>query len=339
MKPLIINVLIFCFLSGPAFGGSWGDGLFTVNKHDFGTVALGSEAVYAFGIENVYVQDIRILGVYSSCGCTIPSRTKEILKSGEKGAVLAKLNTNGQYLGQRGATLTVDVETTVNTQLLRETVQLTVSGYIRSDVVLTPGSVQFGSVPQGQTALGNVELHYTGRNDWTLTKIDRHNPFIYARADEVKRSYGDVVYQITVKLKEDAPVGYIKDILRFATNEVKPGTNEPAEIELPVQGVVAASLRIVPPLFMTGVLAQGDSVAKNIVIRNSSPFKISAVDSPDKRFKFTFSKQESPIQILSVLFTAKDVTTETLLSDFIRIQTNIPERESLSIKTETLVMP
>jgi hypothetical protein len=334
-------VLFLVLAEQQVFAASWGDDMFAVKTHNFGNVALGSEAVYRFEMVNVFQEDIRILGVYSSCGCTTPSASTKVLKSEEKGAIIAKLNTDGRFLRDKGATLTVNLETVVEGLTVRETVQLSVKGYIRPDVVLTPGSVEFGSVNEGQSATQTVQLTYSGRSDWALTAVNRSNPLIYAKADEVKRYGGEVSYLVTVMLRKDAPAGYIKDVLRFTTNEEKAGTHQPVEIELPIQAVVKQPLRVTPSPMMIGLLAAGDSVAKNIVLRNDKPFKITGIDSADKRFRFTFSEQASSIQLVSVLFSAKESKTEQpqTLDEIICIKTTIPDKERIDVNVKTLLVP
>ena len=80
-----------------------------------------------------------------------------MLKTYEKGAIVAHFNTDS-FLGQRGATLTVTID-----QPFYAEVQLHVRGYIRSDVVVEPGSVQFGSIDQGTAAEQTVAVNYAGR--------------------------------------------------------------------------------------------------------------------------------------------------------------------------------
>ena len=319
---------------------TWGESLFRVKNHDFGRVAIGADAVYRFEIENVYEEDIRILGVHSSCGCTIPSVSTRRLKSEEKGEIVARYNTNGQHTREKSATLTVDLETTVDGQTIRDTVLLTVTGYIRPDVVLTPGIVEFGSVREGQPVARTIQLDYAGRSDWALTKIERSNPYVHAKAEEVKRSGGEVAYQITVTLKKDAPVGYVKDVLRFRTNE-KNGQNTASEIVLPIQGMVMAPIHAKPSPFMVGILSPGESVSKNIVVRSDTPFRIMDVTTTDKRFRFTFSEEESSIQLVSVLFSAKNSETDKprTISDEIRIRTNLPDQEFVTLQAKALLAP
>lgn len=326
----------------PAVGAqTWGETLFRVKTHDFGRVAIGSDSVFRFEMENLYEEDVRILGVHSSCGCTIPSAPTRVLKSEEKGEVVARFNTNGQHTREKSATLTVELETVVGGKTLRDTVLLSVSGYIRPDVVLTPGIVEFGSVREGQPVVRTVLLEYAGRNDWSLTKINRSNPFIHAKAEGIRRSGGDVAYQITVTLKKDAPIGYVRDVLRFTTNEKKPGQTEPVEIVLPIQGVVMAPIHAKPSPFMLGILTPGESVSKNIVVRSDTPFRILEVSSSDTRFRFTFSEEESTIQLVSALFSAKRSTTDQTLtiSDEIRIRTNLPDQEFVTLRAQALLAP
>src|SRR5664280_2188989 len=117
--------------------------MFKITEHDFGPVARGAKAEYRFVFENLYLEDVHIAGVRTSCGCTTPSIENALLKTYDKGAILAHFNTD-TFLGQRGATLTVTIDKPFYAEM-----QVHVRGYIRGDVVVEPGSVQVGSIDQG----------------------------------------------------------------------------------------------------------------------------------------------------------------------------------------------
>ena len=68
--------------------------MFKVTEHDFGTVARGAKAEYRFVFENLYLEDVHVAGVRTSCGCTTPSVENPLLKTYEKGAILAHFNTD-----------------------------------------------------------------------------------------------------------------------------------------------------------------------------------------------------------------------------------------------------
>ncbi len=120
---------MYSFLAAsPLFGQEWARKMFKVTEHDFGTCARNARAEYEFVFENLYMEDVHVAGVRTSCGCTTPSVVNPTLKTYEKGAILAHFNTD-HFLGQRGATLTVTIDKPFYAE-----VQLHVSGYIRSDV-------------------------------------------------------------------------------------------------------------------------------------------------------------------------------------------------------------
>ena len=332
MRKLLLVLFLFCVAlteQGTA-EESWGAALFKTKRHDFGRVALGADAEFRFELTNTYNGDVKLLSVRSSCSCTSATFSSSILKPGETGAVIARLNTTGQHLRDKSAVLTVQLETFSNGSRRFDTVQLFVSGYIRPDVLLVPGSVEFGAVSEGTSVERVLQLEYTGRSGWALTKVERSQPFIYAKAEEIRRERGDVVYRITARLNENAPVGYIKDVLRFTTNEFPPNRTEAVEILVPIQGVVTATIRAKPSPMLLGVLAPGETAAKNIVVRSETPFRITGISASDSRFRFAFSEQESVIQIVSVSFSAGQEQSQDI-AEVIRISTNASRQKTIIV--------
>ena len=120
---------------------------------------------YRFTIENIYVEDVHIQSVRSSCGCTSPTLNKDTLKTGKKRSCRSN-SIRQRFKGTREATITVKLD-----RPFPADVQLKVYAYIRSDVVIQPGSVQFGSVRQGATASRQVSITYAGRQDWQVVDV------------------------------------------------------------------------------------------------------------------------------------------------------------------------
>ena len=145
-RTVCVLLLLILTAAVPALGGDWARKMFEETSHDFGYVARGAKAEFEFVLSNIYLEDVHIAGVRSSCSCTTPRIKQAQLKTYEKGAIIAAFNTRS-FLGRKSATVTV----TFDKPLYAE-VQLHVSGHIRSDVVLSPGSVQLGSVDQGTPA-------------------------------------------------------------------------------------------------------------------------------------------------------------------------------------------
>ena len=343
MQKLLLFLFLFCVvLAGENVAdNSWGSAMFNTKRHDFGRVALGANAEFPFELTNIYDREVKLTSVRSSCGCSTATLSSPLLKPGETGAVVVHLNTSGQHLRDKSAVLTVQLETVIGNARRMDAVQLFVTGYIRPDVVLTPGNVEFGAVSEGTSAVRTVLMEYTGHSDWALLRVERSQPYIYAKAEEIRREHGNVTYQITATLRENAPAGYVKDILRFTTNELQPGNREPVEILLPIQGVVTAPIYAKPSPMLIGVLVPGETVRKSIVVRSETPFRITNITATNKRLRFTFSDQESTVQLVSAIFSAGPTSPEQPqdATEVIRIFTNDPRNNPITLRAFVRVMP
>jgi hypothetical protein len=179
--------------------------------------------------------------------------------------------------------------------------QLTVRAYIRRDVVLDPGSVEFGSVMQGQGAERTINLQYAGRNDWAITGIEAAEPFITAEPAETRRADGRVGYAVVVKLGSDAPVGYLQTELQILTNDQRMKS-----IPLPACGRVKPALTASPSALLVGTLAPGQDTHLRLVVRAPLPFRVADVRCADARFSFDVDDQEKTLHFIPVSFHATD---------------------------------
>ncbi len=287
--------LVLCVLAcHPCLGQEWAVKMFKVTDHDFGSVARGAKAEFRFVFENLYLEDIHISDVRSSCGCTTPSVETPLLKTYEQGAILAHFNTD-KFLGQRAATLTVTIDRPFYAE-----VQLEIRGYIRGDVVVEPGSVQVGSIDQGTGVDQTVAVNYAGRGDWQITGVNSSNPHISARAVETARDNGQVSYALQVHIDKTAPAGYLNDHLMLVTNDGN------AQIPVLVEGRVMAGITVSPTALFMGVVQPGQQVTKQLVVKGKTPFRILSIACDDKSFKFDTSKEDSPkaLHMVPVTFSA-----------------------------------
>lgn len=273
----------------------WARKMFKVSEHDFGTCARNSRAEYEFVFENLYMEDVHIAGVRTSCGCTTPRVENPTLKTYEKGAILAHFNTD-HFLGQRGATLTVTIDKPFYAE-----VQLQVRGTIRSDVDISPGSVQMGEVDQGSPMDQKVKVSFSGNSNWRILDVKSANPHIKAQAIETGRGNGQVNYDLKVSLDQNLPVGYINDYLMLVINDDR-GTQIPVLVE----GRVDAGITISPAALFMGVMQPGQKVTKQLVVKSKKPFKILAINCEDKSFEFNIPAEQTPktLHLIPVTFVA-----------------------------------
>jgi hypothetical protein len=309
------SILLLVVLTGcPAFAQDWARKMFKETEHDFGYVARGAKAEYEFPLSNIYLEDVHIAGVRSSCGCTTPRIKQEWLKTYEKGAIIASFNTP-LFLGRKGATVTVTFDKPFYAE-----VQLHVTGYIRGDVVFRPGSAQLGSVDQGTPADTKVAVGYAGRSDWQILEVKSANPHLSGKVVETARGGGRVSYELLVHLDANAPAGYVQDHLMLITSD-----RGSAQVPVPVEGYVAPPITVSPASLFMGVVPPGKQVTKQLVVRGSRPFRILSITCDDASFTFKTSEDGLPkaLHVIPVTFAAGASTGKVVRT--IRIETDLGE--------------
>ena len=307
----------------PAWGQSWATKMFPVRQHDFGTVARGAKAEYAFEFENLYKETIHVAGVRVSCGCTSAHVTKATVPSLEKSSILATFNTRS-FVGQRGATITVIID-----QPYYAEVQLRVDGYIRSDVVFDPGEVDFGSVGTGESVERHIRVVYAGRSNWTIQDVRSANEHLEVELSEPQRSPGRVTYGMTVRLKPTAPVGFFQDQLVLITDD-----RYQDQVTLAVQGRVVSALTVANDLVL-GTVRHGETVTRNLVVRGKQPFRITGIECDDDRLECSTDSQSKRLHVVAVKFQAGEEPGD--FRSTITVQTDLPgERKCQTVVTGTV---
>ncbi|NQT39527.1 MAG: DUF1573 domain-containing protein, partial [Planctomycetes bacterium] len=268
IRKATLTLMLALLAVSPAVGKEWARKMFESTEHDFGAVARGAKAQFEFVITNPYVEEVHIASVRSSCGCTLVSVENPAIKTFEKTAVLARINSN-KFLGQRGATVTVTFDKPFYAE-----VQLQVKTYIRSDVVFYPDSVQFGTLEQGDSADRKISVTYAGRGDWQILDVTSANPYLSAEVVETHRSRGRVSYELIARLDPDAPAGYLQDHLVLLTND-----RRLTQVPITVEGRLEAGITVSPSSLFMGVVEPGRQVTRQLVVQSSKPFRILSVQS------------------------------------------------------------
>jgi hypothetical protein len=290
----ILAVGLLATAAEPCRGQEWATKMFATRSHDFGTVARGAKAVYRFQVKNIYEEDVHIASVRSSCGCTSPQIVKPDLKTFEVGEIVAELNTVS-FIGQKHATITVTFDKPYYAE-----VQLQVTAMIRSDVVVSPGEVRFGTVDQGKPAESRLSVVHAGRNDWQITDVKTADPHFEVEMSEMARGGGKVAYDLLVRLTKDAPAGYVQDQLVIVTNDA-----QAPEIFVDIEGRVTSAITVSPASLFMGIVHPGQTVKKQLVVRGKQPFKIVDVKCDDKCFKVSPSDESKPLHLVPVVYTAE----------------------------------
>ncbi len=295
IRHLPLTLLLALLAPAICSGQEWAKKMFATTSHDFGAVARGATVEYSFKFNNPFEEDVHIASVSSSCGCTTPRVTKDLLKTYDESAVIAVFNTKS-FLGQRSATLTVRID-----QPFPAEVQLSIAGYIRSDIVLTPGAAEFGTVDQGTGAEKKLTITYAGRNDWKILSTRSSSPHVQSKFTETARGNGQVSYELLVSIRPDAPAGYLKDQVMLVTDD-----QQKMEVPVEVEARIVSELTISPTNLFLGALAPGQKVTKQLVVQAKRPFRVTKVECSDPSFAFQAADGTvpKPVHLVPVTFTA-----------------------------------
>lgn len=321
---LLVVGLSAVFATREASGTDWAKAMFDHTTHDFGMVPRGSEAKHLFTFENIYLEDAHIKSISSSCHCTSVEVTEPSLKTHEKSQVVATLNTR-QFTGAKDATIRVVFDKPFPAE-----VQLHVHSYIRTDVVLEPGSVRFGQVTEGSTVTKTIDLRHAGNPDWRITGIEKEDPHVDVKIKRMAADVSQSVYQLAFTLKSTAPPGYIRRPITLLTNDQNPNARR---VIVAMEGVVAAPVTVRPSPVSFGLVQLGREVTRNVVIQGQEDFQVLELVGPDSRFSLGSPdklKTPSKLHLLQVKFSAG--TEPGKLEGDIQIRTDIGDGRVLRVE-------
>ena len=91
---------------------------FETTDHDFGTVVEGKKVSYTYKVKNTGEAPLIIQNAAPSCGCTVPTYSKDPIPVGGSGFVKAEFDSNGKP-GINNKTITVTANTWPKTSTLR----------------------------------------------------------------------------------------------------------------------------------------------------------------------------------------------------------------------------
>ena len=254
---------------------NWGEQMFDKVSHDFGVVARGADVVLRLKITNKYLEPIHISEAHTSCGCITAKVLKNSLKTWEEAIVEVKLNTL-QYNGKRNANVFVTVDQPAYMQIT-----IPIQAYIRTDVVIEPGSAVMGTVSQGENAEQKLRISYAGypqNAGWKIVEAKSRNPNVICTVKELSRqangATANVVYELSIKVAANTPPGELREQIVLVTND-----QNSSQIPVLVEGRVIAEFQITPSLIALGGMKPGDREEVKIVIRGQKPFVVEKIES------------------------------------------------------------
>ncbi len=179
--------------------------------------------------------------------------------------------------------------------------RIPISAYIRTDVVISPGLLDFGEVENGSEGTAVVDIAYAGRSDWNIVDIKFGNKDVKATLSPAQRTAGQVRFRLTLTLSGNAKVGRLRDRVTIVTND---RTNP--YVPLMVDGLVTSEFTIIPRAIDVGVVPAGKTATKQIVVKGKTPFTIDSVSCEGMAdcFRATIRKDAKKIHSVPIEFVA-----------------------------------
>ncbi|QDU62731.1 hypothetical protein Pan216_36010 [Planctomycetes bacterium Pan216] len=267
---------------------------FETTEKDFGSVPHGSISSFDFVMKNNSDSRVRVSGVRSSCKCAEPEALTSTADPGDDLVVRVKYNAT-TFTGPRSMSIYVTFSEPVH-----ETVTLRVKGYSRSDVTITPGSIDFGVVSQGNGATKKATIDYTGGDsNWQIEEILPAS-HVTVTSRELDRQLGRIRYEVTATLGKNAPAGTLSEIVQIRTNDPKSSL-----VQLHVDGIVKAPLMASPSELDIPKIVVGQKVKRKVLLRGDKPFTIKWVDGDIEGMNVMCTEGQRKVHILQVEFEPK----------------------------------
>jgi hypothetical protein len=279
---------------------NWGAKMFDRQTVEFGSVAKGADCKLRLKVRNIYQETIQIASVNTSCACFRAAVVDNVtqIPSGQSAEIEISVNTVN-YQKKRDATLIVNLYEP--TKASTAEVRLPLHAYIRTDVVFTPGAVNFGTVNLGSGAKQLVKVAYAGRSDWQIRGVKSPDEHVTAEVKETSRGNGLVNYDLIVELKPGTPAGALRDQLTLITDDA----NSP-QVPLLVYGSVETDVTVEPHVLVFGELSPGETKTRPLLVRSRRPIIIEKIEreKADDSFRVRLPEDAKTIHVMPITLIA-----------------------------------
>ncbi|MFO0926561.1 MAG: DUF1573 domain-containing protein [Gemmataceae bacterium] len=319
-------LLATLWLAASASASTWADALFDELSKDFGSVPRGPTLTHHFRLVNKTQGPISISNVRVSCGCTTATAVKTYLKPGEETSILAQMDTTRFH-----GTKTVTIFVQFNAPSFDEA-RLWVQAISRSDFTLTPDTFALGQVKRGTAPVSTVRMTFYGNPGARIVGIKGESNYLIPEFRETRRADQEVVYDLTVQLREDTPVGkWYTDVWVKTSLPTLPAVRVPLTVE------VESPLTVSPSVVNLGPVRLAGESERRILVRGVKPFRITGVKGADDVLDVSFAKgQPREVHVMTVKVRPDHAGN---LDRTLRVVTDLPADNEIDFRIQATALP
>src|SRR5262245_53147067 len=257
---------------------------------DFGTVPRGPTLTHSFRFTNSTGQPVHISGVRVSCGCVSAVPLQYDVAPGQSAVIQAQMDTR-RFSGSKSVTVYIQFD-----RPQWEEARLWVQANARDDLTVSPDTLALGQHKRGTGPSGRTTISFLGNDAWQILEVQRETNYVKTELKELRRQGGEVAYELTATLREDAPVGkWYTDLWVRTNNPALPRVRVPLTVE------IQSALSVSPSTVVLGQLKPGAEAERRVIVRGTQPFKITAVQGTDEVLSVKDSTEGArPVHVLTV---------------------------------------
>jgi hypothetical protein len=309
----------------------WPDSLFPESRHDFGMVPRGVKVKHDFLLVNRLSEPVTIVDLRPSCGCTSGRAATSLVAPGQTAVIEAEMDTRN-FVGPKSTVLFVKLMTASGRE---GEARLGVSSQILSDIVLNPGSIDFGTVARGQSPVQVLTVERINGAGWRFTRMVSASRALNAQLVETGRKAGSVNYSVTVSLKPDAPAGLLRDEIRLISNDP-----ETPSIPIMVTGWIKGDLTAAPSVLSLGQIHSSAGAQGRFIIRSSRPFGIRSIEGAGDGFATSPPDgARQPMHVVTVAYKPDEGTTRGDIRRVFRVHTDLPGEPPIDLTATLHIAP
>ena len=284
-RSVVGSLLLIGLGAGSVRAAAWTDSFFTDKQHDFGTVPRGVKVKHDFVMVNRLSEPVTILNLRPSCGCTSGRANTSMVAPGQTAVIEAEMDTRN-FVGLKSTILYVTLVTASGKE---GEARLEVTSHILSDIVMNPGSIDFGMVTRGQSPTQVLTIDRINAPGWKFVRMVSGSRVINAQLAQTARTDASASYALTVSLKPDAPAGLVRDEIRLISNDA-----ETASIPLMVTAWIRGDLTAAPSVLSLGQIHSAAGAEGRFIVRSSRPFTIRAIEGAGDGFSTSPPDAQAP---------------------------------------------
>jgi archaellum component FlaG (FlaF/FlaG flagellin family) len=270
--------------------------------HDFGTVPKGKIVTHRFKMTNIYQVPMTVVEPRPTCGCVSVLQYSPRLDVLEAGSLEIKLDTNKYDGGFKRVTIPVTFigQDPRTGERFQSTADIKVQINSRTDINMTPGSINFGIVAAGNKPSQSLKLTYTGRvANWGISSVAYNEEKFDVKVDAEATRSGKA-YTVSVTLKPGVAAGSLDEEIALNTND----TTAPV-LKVGVMGKIEAAVTLSPSELKFGTAKVGLAKEQKVIIRAEKEFTIKEILGQDDEVTVSYPPlPPNKVNVFTVKYTA-----------------------------------